>query len=487
MNKNIMQAIQYLEGEKAKLVKQREEIIQKKQEIQSEINEKLDELRNKDSDMQDKNEDVFKASGIKDRVGGGSLNTGVDPARTKIFSEFLKAVEETTEKIDYKKMDLFIIYNDTRHSFSFTYSPPGVKDTGGAPASDSISTIGELKAKATKDLNFELGVILTDEFNNILLDNLDVIDTLYPFYQFQIKDIYPVLRAILPYGWDGKKFVSQGAAMRKSFEDENLAILKETEDRKHQMIEGYYTKEEEEQGDGKKEENSIRSSKLVYSIKKASRMIYMVSIIVAYWIVFVSRAHVRENYQFLKSVQMIENTIRSSMINNQTLSFGDFMTAYFAQMGASDILQSNVVFPKMAVFQRRYSPKTCSSYSPSTSGLITTIGSSFKCYLYSGSEAQDSYGDKSEGFSYSTVPGISFTTAGRTYNTKNGYYMYVDASNLTLASQTLQSKIAKNWTDPYTAYVGFILNLYQPNFNIFMVIVSIYDFRFGFSSIVSFG
>lgn len=78
----------------------------------------------------------------------------------------------------------------------FQYTPR--EQRGKSTASDCITTIGDLKGKATKDLNFEECVIFTDEFNNILMDELDILEVLYPFYLFGIKGIAPVIKAILP-------------------------------------------------------------------------------------------------------------------------------------------------------------------------------------------------------------------------------------------------------------------------------------------------
>lgn len=140
-------------------------------------------------------------------------------------------------------MDIYIVYGDTNHSFSFAYTnsymlPENI-------GQDAIQTIGELKAKATRELNFEPGVILVDEFNNILLDELDILSTLYPFYQLQVKDILPVIKAILPYGWDGKKFVSQGAAMQKLFENENAGLKQVYKEKKEILIQNAKPETEE--------------------------------------------------------------------------------------------------------------------------------------------------------------------------------------------------------------------------------------------------
>lgn len=78
----------------------------------------------------------------------------------------------------------------------FAYTPR--EQRGKNTSQDMITTIGDLKGKATKDLNFEECVIFTDEFNNILMDDLDIIEVLYPFYLFEIRGIAPIIKATLP-------------------------------------------------------------------------------------------------------------------------------------------------------------------------------------------------------------------------------------------------------------------------------------------------
>lgn len=134
-----------------------------------------------------------------------------------------------------------------------------------------------------------------DEFGNILLDSLDIVETIYPFYQFQVKDTYPVLKAILPYGWDGKKFVSQGAQMQKTFEAENALIKREYEERKQMIIEASTKKNtEEKRAEIGKDEGSF-GHKIFYFLKRTGRMLYMITIIAAYWAVFVPRARIQDN------------------------------------------------------------------------------------------------------------------------------------------------------------------------------------------------
>lgn len=44
--------------------------------------------------------------------------------------------------------------------------------------------------------------LFTDQFGNILLENLDIIKTLFPFYNFQVKGMEPQVTIIHPYGFD---------------------------------------------------------------------------------------------------------------------------------------------------------------------------------------------------------------------------------------------------------------------------------------------
>jgi hypothetical protein len=163
--------------------------------------------------------------------------------------------------------------------------------------SEALTTIRDLKAKASKDLNFEQGIIFTDEYGNILLDSLDIVETLYPFYQFQVRKNYPQILAILPYGWDATKFVSQGAAMAAQFEEENKIINQNFELSKKKLIESSRRKEETIEVIETFEMQKSFAGQIVFFLKKSSRMLYMITIIAAYWSVFVTRSRVLDNFK----------------------------------------------------------------------------------------------------------------------------------------------------------------------------------------------
>lgn len=480
MYDKIKEAIKFLQSKADKLKDHQGNIAGQKDDYQKEIRDLMFEVKRNDINLQELNENKFKAiahaQNLNQKEGGGS---GQDEVRTRIFTDFLKAIELSTERMDFKKMDVFILYGDTKHSFSFSYIPEKLRGEGSGP--EILSTIGDLKQKATKDLNFESGILLTDEFDNILLDNLDIVDTLYPFYEFQIRETFPLVKAILPYGWDGKKFVSQGASQQKAFQDENDALTKIYHMTKKKLISSskplFQQGEEEEEDETSKSVGSI----IMHFLKKTGRMLYMVTIIAAYWYVFIPRTKVQENLKFLATVESIEASIRGNMVSSENYSFDNFVENYFNTIESSDALTQNAVLSKMAVFQRRYVKKECTSFSEETKKFIESNKNIFECYDFEGKESEEQYGDGSEGFVYKEFPGITFSTLGKEYTTKNGFYMFPSTAPFTSAETLLKEKISKGWVDAQTKYVGFILNLYQPNFELMLVIVTLYDFRFGYN------
>jgi flavodoxin len=193
-------------------------------------------------------------------------------------------------------LEIFIIYGGTRHTFNFSYATTQEKSRD-PNLSESLTTMKDLKAKASKDLNFEQGIIFTDEYGNILLDSLDIVETLYPFYQFQVKKNYPQILAILPYGWDAMKFVSQGAAMAAQFEEENKIINQNFELSKKKLIESSRKREETVEVIETFETQKSFAGQIIFFLKKSSRMLYMITIIAAYWSVFVTRSRVLDNFK----------------------------------------------------------------------------------------------------------------------------------------------------------------------------------------------
>lgn len=195
-----------------------------------------------------------------------------------------------------KKLEIYINHGETKHTFNFSYASAQEKARD-PTVLEALTTIKDLKAKASKDLNFEQGIIFADEYGNILLDSLDIIETLYPFYQFQVRRNYPNIMAILPYGWDATRFVSQGAAMAAQFEDENRVINQNFEISKNKLIESSRRKEEVAETVESYETQNTFTGQIMFFLKKSSRMLYMITIIAAYWIVFVTRSRVLDNYK----------------------------------------------------------------------------------------------------------------------------------------------------------------------------------------------
>ena len=195
-----------------------------------------------------------------------------------------------------KKLEIFINYGGTKHTFNFSYASTQEKLRDPTLA-EALTTIKDLKAKASKDLNFEQGIIFADEHNNILLDSLDIVETLYPFYQFQVRKNYPQIMAILPYGWDATKFVSQGAAMAAQFEEENKIINQNFEASKTKLIKSSKKRTEVVEVIESFETQKTFAGQIVFFLKKSSRMLYMITIIAADWAVFVTRSRVLDNFK----------------------------------------------------------------------------------------------------------------------------------------------------------------------------------------------
>ena len=186
----------------------------------------------------------------------------------------------------------------------------------------------------------------------------------------------------------------------------------------------------------------------------------------------------------MNSVENMEQSLKDQLQAEQTLDFSAFSQAFFDTISTSDAVTQNFVLSKMAFFQKRYQKKTCSSNSAETVRFIEQNKANFVCYDVSGEESTESYGDKSEGFVYQQYEGTDFRTNGRSYTTENGYYMFLDTANLTLTQESLSKKLKAGWVDQYTNYVGIVMNLYQPNFDLLLVIITIYDYRFGYSILV---
>lgn len=377
-------------------------------------------------------------------------------------------------------MEVFIQYGSTVHTFNFIYTSDPHQ---AVPGFEMLKTMGDLRRKATADLNFEQNVMLTDRFDNIMLDNVDILQALFAFYQFQVKGHYPIIKAVLPYGWDNVKYVSQGNGMEQAFINEHLLLKNIFNEKVENIIRMAKPKVDDAVEEKVQEIQDSFGKKLLYFLKRTSRMIYMITIIIAYWIVFVPRIKIQDSLKFLTSVQIMEKQISDNMIANQSFGFKNFSSNYFSAIETSDSITQNALLTKMAFFQRRYDPTNCSTFSNATMTFIDANKQKFKCYDYA-TESTTAYGDSSEGFTYKEVPGLSFNREGKDYSTINGFYLFLNTSNLTDTQKQLNAKLDKGWVDNYTKYVGVILNLYQPNFQLLLVVTAIYDFRFGFNILV---
>jgi hypothetical protein len=61
--------------------------------------------------------------------------------------------------------------------------------------------------------------LFQDSFGNILLGNLDIINSLYPFYNFQVKGMEPQISIIHPYGFDKTLYYKETKNNKSKFRD----------------------------------------------------------------------------------------------------------------------------------------------------------------------------------------------------------------------------------------------------------------------------
>ena len=83
------------------------------------------------------------------------------------------------------------------------------------------------------------------------------------------------------------------------------------------------------------------------------------------------------------------------------------------------------------------------------------------------------------------LKGSSFGISGRQFSTIHGYYVDMDARDLTKSKSETLKLLKKNWVDSYTKYVGFVMNFYDPRFKIMMYYMIFYDQRFSYDLLSS--
>jgi hypothetical protein len=75
----------------------------------------------------------------------------------------------------------------------------------------------------------------------------------------------------------------------------------------------------------------------------------MISIIACYWAVYNPRRQTLENYQFLNSVEDIENNLIRIRQKQRNTTITSFVENYFTELAKSDIYKENTPFKKMVV------------------------------------------------------------------------------------------------------------------------------------------
>jgi hypothetical protein len=181
-------------------------------------------------------------------------------------------------------------------------------------------------------------------------------------------------------------------------------------------------------------------------------------------------------------VEKIEDQIIEQRIENVRYDFNSFFAYFLNNTRNAEIFEQNLLLNKMAVFQKRNVKRDCSSVSPESSKFIAESQVPFRCF--SEEESKETYGEGTSPFTYQDFPGLSYEVGGRSFSTQNGYYMFIPTGNRTEMVGQLNRELAKGWVDSYTKYVGFIVNMYNPTFDLLMLFQMNYDVRFGFAGLV---
>lgn len=151
--------------------------------------------------------------------------------------------------------------------------------------------------------------LFQDQYGNILLDNLDIINSLYPFYNFQIKGMEPQVSIIHPYGFGKTLYYKETKNNKSRFREQNQVVYQEFQ-KQVEKLKSSKKKTNEGNKDKSKKAGKFKDKCLNYT-KKFGKMWLMISIIASYWAVYNPRRKTLENYQFLNSVEDIENNIVS--------------------------------------------------------------------------------------------------------------------------------------------------------------------------------
>lgn len=80
---------------------------------------------------------------------------------------------------------------------------------------NELDRIAHIKQICQDQIGINNSVLLRDQFGNVLLENLDIIRALYPFYNFCIKGQEPQVTVVYPYGFDKTQYYKATKSNRK--------------------------------------------------------------------------------------------------------------------------------------------------------------------------------------------------------------------------------------------------------------------------------
>jgi hypothetical protein len=119
----------------------------------------------------------------------GTMNENQEEYKSavdKISEEFKSIVEDNTILLDKNKLTLTINDGKGKQKVTIPYKK------------NDYDKIENIKQTCQSEIAMNKNALLQDEFGNILLPTLDIIKTLYPFYNFQVRGMGPKLSIIHP-------------------------------------------------------------------------------------------------------------------------------------------------------------------------------------------------------------------------------------------------------------------------------------------------
>lgn len=425
--------------------------------------------------------DLYSASLYRAmRKGITSINDFVnDKEETTIQSTSMDQCSEVLKnmfcRVSKAKLSMIISHGKYKHRITVRYEV-GVFDR-----------IKHLKMSIIDEIGMYPSGLLRDKYGNILLENLNILESIFPFYNFFIRGVPPEIEVVYPYGVDKAGFFKDNKKLRLMFEEESTSMISDYNLKKTKII----SENTNDQGISTVEARRMfKRARLKQRIFKHSRkiakIILMVTIILCYYAVFGKRQNVLEKYQFLNAVEDIEDNVVKDRMKSSNLSFPFFVESYFAALNTSDVFKEKKKFNRMAVFQVRFTQHECKTYNNITSSFLKNNSDKITCYDPNSNSIDPYLFGVDDEFTYSVYPKYPFRIGGRPFSIGSGYYRFLETNNLTNAKENIQQISSQGWFDKNTKYVGIILNLYDPIFSLIMQFTIFYDFRFGFTELVNF-